>query len=69
MRVPALMRRLLGVKEAPFTPVTAVSGDGYLPLSRLSYASLVRGGLDSNVIMAPVQWIMRALIEAEHPIL
>lgn len=56
----------LGFKEGDdtFTPLHPAGG-GLLPLTRLNYGALVRQGLDSNVVMAPVQWIMRAFPEAD----
>lgn len=48
-----------------FTPADAAERNFQLPLSRYNYNAAVRGGLDSNVIMAPIQWIMRAFPEAD----
>lgn len=38
---------------------------GTLPRSSFAWGRELRGGLDSNVIMSPVSWIMRTFTEAE----
>lgn len=56
--------------------ITAVKSDTFwsrddvrfgmtLPRTAYNYGRDVRDGLDSNVVMAPVQWIMRTFTEAE----
>ncbi len=48
----------------PFFPLTIRPDTTMMPLEAFAYGTLVRGGIDSNVVMAPIQWIMRALAEA-----
>ena len=44
--------------------------DGFIPSDVVSFADLIRGGgrategLDSNVVMAPVMWVMRTFPDA-----
>jgi len=50
--------------EETFTPINAQFDPPFLPLTRINYGREIRGGLDSNVLMSPIQWIMRAFPEA-----
>lgn len=55
-------------KGVTFTPTDAGHsgfGGGNLPLTNYPYRRDVRDGLDSNVIMAPVGWILRNFTQAE----
>lgn len=66
-----LESKALNIVRANFIPTddqgttSQVFGDGLLPLTRFDYAGAIRNGLDSNVVMSAVQWIMRAFPEAE----
>jgi HK97 family phage portal protein len=54
-----------GLKALTFTPIDARMGlEGSLPRTRYPYRQDVKQGLDSNVIMSPVAWIMRNFTEA-----
>ena len=64
MNARGFLRRLFRVKEETFTPLNASEG-GLLPLTQFNYARAIRDGIDSNVVMAPIQWLMRAFVEAE----
>jgi HK97 family phage portal protein len=60
----------LDVVPANFIPTdgqggTARIADGFLPGTRFNFGRAIHGGLDSNVVMSAVQWIMRAFPEAE----
>lgn len=56
----------LGLRKGfTFTPIDASERSGLLPRSLYNYEAAVRSGLDSNVVMAPVQWTMRTFPEAE----
>lgn len=56
----------LGLKAFTFTPLNAaVDRGGLLPRTNFDYAAAVSNGLNSNVVMAPVQWLMRTFPEAE----
>jgi HK97 family phage portal protein len=60
-------RRLSGKKSLTFVSVDG-QVDGFdlgLPRTRYPYARDVRDGLGSNVVMAPVNWILRNFTEAE----
>jgi len=52
-------------KGYTFTPIDESQRAGLLPRTHFDYAGAVRQGLDSNVVMAPIQWIMRTFPEAE----
>lgn len=63
----SVSRWLAGKKALTFVSVDGqVDGfDHGLPRTRYPYGRDVRGGLDSNVVMAPVNWIIRNFTEAE----
>lgn len=48
-----------------FTTAEDVAFSGGLPRTAYPYGKDVKHGLDSNVIMAPISWIMRTFTEAE----
>lgn len=50
-------------EDPPFIPIRL--GLGEQPHGQFNYTRAVRGGIDANVIMAPIQWIMRTFPEAE----
>ncbi len=58
-----LLKGFFGTKAADFHPVNQISG--YLPRTRYPYRRDVREGLDSGVVMAPMNWILRNFTEAE----
>lgn len=59
------LERRAGVKMADeFIPETAVF-DGRLPRTAYPYRRDIRNGLESNVVMAPVLWILRNFTQAE----
>lgn len=65
---PKPLRRLPAVveqKEQPFYPRDEVYMSGLLPRSDYNYGHDIKEGLDSNVIMAPVFWVMRTFVEAQ----
>lgn len=67
MRLPQALRRALYAitrKALQFYPRDEVYLFGHLPLANRNYQKDVREGLDSNVIMAPVAWVMRTFTEA-----
>lgn len=54
-------------KSLTFYPADGSGPDGWsgVPRSRYPYGRDVKTGLDSNVVMAPVNWILRNFTEAE----
>ena len=55
----------VGLKDLRFIPADAgLWGNGSLVRALFEYGGEVGDGLDSNVVMAPVQWIMRTFTEA-----
>src|SRR5689334_22877527 len=52
-------------KAAPFYPLDAAAYWGNTSRNLLQYRVDVGQGLDSNVVMAPVMWIMRTFTEAK----
>ncbi len=63
-RLRAVLKGFFGTKAADdFHPVNQVSD--YLPRTRYPYRRDVREGLDSGVVMAPINWILRNFTEAE----
>lgn len=60
----AKLQQQAPTKAADFTPVESFRINT-LPNSRFPYGRSVKDGLDSNVVMAPVNWILRNFTEAE----
>lgn len=58
------MQQSAGTKGDDFTPAQSFR-ISQLPNSRYPYGRSVKHGLDSNVVMAPVNWILRNFTEAE----
>lgn len=52
------------LEDPNFVPVDVGSG-GHVPRSGYAYGRDVQEGLDSNVVMSPVNWVMRNFTEAE----
>lgn len=59
-----LRRWMRGRKADDFIPQDPGERRTLLIGTRFDYAAATRGGLDSNVVMAPIQWIMRTFPEA-----
>lgn len=59
-----LRRALLGMKGVDFIPADAAYTSS-LPRTRYPYANDVHGGLHSNVVMSPINWVQRNFTEAE----
>jgi HK97 family phage portal protein len=64
MRFLDRIQAAFGLKELPFYPRDELFLHGRLPRSHRSYQHDIRDGLDSNVVMAPIFWIMRVFTEA-----
>lgn len=68
MKIIEWFKRLwsgMGQKADTFWTREDVYFGGTLPRSSYNYGHDLRGGLDSNVVMAPVNWIQRVFSEAE----
>lgn len=63
-KLRAALSRDTGQKALTFTPADASLHDN-LPRTTYSYRRDVGDGLNSNVVMAPVNWILRNFTEAE----
>lgn len=67
MKMPAPVQRAVRAivrKALEFYPRDEVYLSGLLPRSHYNYQKDIREGLDSNVIMSPVAWVMRTYTEA-----
>lgn len=60
-----ILRKRREQKSQDFWTREDAAFSGTLPRSSFPYGRDIRHGLDSNVIMAPVAWIMRTFTEAE----
>jgi HK97 family phage portal protein len=63
LKLPRLTREV-EAKDLQFIPIDA-GLHGHLPRTAYSYGRDVGEGFDSNVVMAPVMWVMRTFTEAK----
>src|SRR5688500_7800690 len=62
--VTARIQKNIQAKEMPFYPREEVMLHGHVPRSTYSYGHDVGDGLRSNVLMAPIRYMMRTFVEA-----
>lgn len=62
--VAARIQKNIQAKEMPFYPKGEVMMHGMVPRSDYSYGRDVGDGLRSNVLMAPIRYMMRTFVEA-----
>lgn len=65
VKLPKFLRKMLGLKSSDFWTHEDALQFGTQPNSSFNWGRGLRHGLDSNVIMSPVNWIMRTFTEAE----
>jgi len=65
MRLRFWKRKVVETKSDDFWTAQNTGRDGFLPRTGYPYQNDVQHGLDSNVVMAPVGWVMRTFTEAD----